>query len=242
MIFRQYVSSGITNILAIAFLTVALLTFGYAQYFDRLFIVFLLGLILFNITNANIISIALIFLLERFLEEGVFFSSSYLFIKPLIYLLSLWLIKQFWYDSLIRRVILPTIATCIICEIYWYLTSYNAPRVHSYIAMLMLNMVTRHLIFLRIPIFKRLQSLSFIKNTVTLPLKQISIDLPLYSLAKVNILVVVAMIVEYLIRHLSPFEPLVIYSIYSFIVHLLSAVTLFFIVNFIVKSNYKINA
>ncbi len=242
MIFRQYVSSGITNILAIAFLTVALLTFGYAQYFDRLFIVFLLGLILFNITNANIISIALIFLLERFLEEGVFFSSSYLFIKPLIYLLSLWLIKQFWYDSLIRRIILPTIIICVICEVYWYTTDYNAPKIYYYIAMMSLNIITRHLIFLRVPLFRKFQAIPRIQKIISQPLKQTSVDLPLYTLAMVNILVIVTMISEYLVRHLTSLDPLFFYSLYSEVVHLLSVVTLFFIVQFIIKSTYKINA
>ncbi len=242
MIFRQYVSSGITNILAIVFLTIALLTFGYAQYFDRLFIVFLLGLILFNITNANIISISLIFLLERFLEEVVFFSSSYLFIKPLIYLLSLWLIKLFWYDSLIRRVILPTIATCIICEVYWYTTDYKAPKIYYYIAMMSLNIITRHLIFLRVPLFRKFQAISPIQKIVSQPLKQTAVDLPLYSLAMVNILVVVAMITEYIARHLTGFTPLFVYKHYPYTMQFIAVVTLFLLTNFVVKSTYKIKA
>tara|TARA_R110000787_G_scaffold67328_11_gene150757 strand:- start:881 stop:1609 length:729 start_codon:yes stop_codon:yes gene_type:complete len=242
MIFRQYFDRAVTSLLAIVFLAFALLSFGYAQYFDRLFIIFLLVLILFNISKANIVSIAIIFLLERFFEEVVFFFSTYLYIKPLIYLLSLWLIKSFWYDSLIRRVILPTIVICITCEVYWYLTNYSAPRIHSYIAMLMLNIITRHLIFLRVPLFKQLQALTLIRNIVSQPITQTPVDLPLYSIAMINILVVVAMIAEYLIRHLTPLESLFVYNLYSEFIHLLSAVTLFFIVNFIVKSNYKINA
>lgn len=242
MILRQYIEDGITSLLAVVFLTIALLTFGYAQYFDRLFIVCLLGLILFNIHNANIISIALIFLLERFLEEIVFISSSFLFIKPLIYLLSFGLIKLVWYDKLVRRVILPTLVICIITEIYWYLTGYNAPRMHSYVAMLMLNMVTRHLIFLRIPVFKTFKILPIFKGIITLPLKHTSVDISLYSLTMVNIIVVVAMIAEYLLRHLTLLEPLFIYNFYSGAVHFLSTATLFFIVNFLIKSNYKFTA
>jgi hypothetical protein len=242
MIFRQYISSGITNILAIVFLTIALLTFGYAQYFDRLFIIFLLGLILFNIHNANIISIATIFLLERFLEEIVFFSLNYPFIKPLIYLLSLWLIKLFWYDSLIRRVILPTILACITCEIYWRFTDYKAPQIYYYIAMMSLNIITRHLIFLRVPLFKRFQSIDFIQKITSQPLKQTSVDLPLYSLAMVNILVVVAMITEYITRHLTGFSPLFIYQYYPYTMQFLAVVTLFLLTNFVVKSTYKIKA
>lgn len=242
MIFRQYFDRAVTSLLAIAFLTLALLSFGYAQYFDRLFIIFLLVLILFNISKANIVSIAIIFLLERFFEEVVFFFSTYLYIKPLIYLLSLWLIKVFWYDPLIRRIILPTIIICIISEIYWYLTGHIAPKIYYYIAMMSLNIITRHLIFLRVPIFKQLQAMALVRNIVSQPITQTPVDLPLYYIAMVNILVVVAMISEYLIRHLTSLKPLLVYNLYSESIHLLSAITLFLIVNFIVKSNYKINA
>ena len=58
----------------------------------------------------------------------------------------------------------------------------------------------------------------------------------------VNILVIVTMISEYLVRHLTSLDPLFFYSLYSEVVHLLSVVTLFFIVQFIIKSTYKINA
>jgi hypothetical protein len=242
MIFWQYIGSTITNLFAVLFLTIALLTFGYAQYFDRLFILFLLGLILLNTSNANIISIALIFLFERFFDEIVFFFSTYSYIKPIIYLLSLGLIKLFWYDQLIRRVILPTIIICIICEIYWSATSYNAPRIHSYIAMLLLNMITRHLIFLRLPLFTQVQAIIIIKNIVTQPLKQTSIDLPLYTLAMVNILVIVSMISEYLIRHLTGFTPLFVYKFYPYIMQFLAVATLLLLINFVVKSTYKIKA
>ena len=91
-------------------------------------------------------------------------------------------------------------------------------------------------------IFKKFQTLSFIKNIVRLPLKHTSVDIQLYSLAMVNILVVVIMIVEYLLRHLTSLEPLFIYNFYSETVHVLSATTLFLIVNFIIKSNYKFAA
>lgn len=242
MILRQYIGSATTNILAVVFLTIALLSFGYAEYFDRLFIIFLLGLILFNLTNANIVSIAFIFLFERSLEELVFFFSTYLYVKPLIYLLSLWLIRALWYDKLIKYVILPTIVTCIICELYWYTTLYNAPKIHFYIAMMSLNMITRHLIFLRVPIFRKFQVLTLAQKVVKQPLQQTSVDLPLYTLSMINILVIFAMIAEYLIRHITTLEPLFIYNKYSQAVHLLSAATMFLITNFIVKSTYKISA
>jgi len=242
VILKQYISDTVTNVLAITFFVVALLSFGYAEYFDRLFIAFLLGASILNIKNANVLSIALIFLFERSIEEIIFFSSTLSFIKPLIYLLSLYVMRKLWYDGFVKRFVLPTIVVCIVCEVYWYLTGYNAPRIHSYIAMLMLNMITRHLIFMRVPLFKSYQAKLLGKKTFSVTLQQTSVDLPLYSLAMGNALVVIAILAEYLVRHLTSFNPLVIYDLYPYMAHLLTTATLFFITLLIIKSNPKLSA
>jgi|GEM_PF-1682218 len=242
MILRQYISDGVTNVLAIAFLVLAIFSFGYAEYFDRLFIAFLVGILIFNARNANIVSIALIFLLERSIEEVIFFSSTLPLVKPFIYLASLYLIRVLWYDPFIKRFVLPSIVLCLVSELYWHITAYNAPRLHSYIAMLMLNMVTRHLIFMRVPIFQKLQIRPLWQKQLTTPVTQIPIDLPLYSLAMGYGLVVIAMLGEYLIRHMTSFSPLVVYDFYPYAMQLLAVATLFFITHFIIKPDHKITA
>ena len=242
MLLRHYINDGVTNVLAVTFFTLALLSFGYAEYFDRLFIAFLFGLFVLNKNNANIISIVVIFLFERLFEEVIFWGSTYPIVKPLIYLLSLSLLRILWYDANVKRFVFPVILICLSCEFFWYATSYNAPRIHSYLAMLMLNMATRHLIFLRVPLFKRYQSMPLINKHIAIPLKQISLDWQLYSLAMVNGAVVIVLIGEYLIRHLTHFSPLLVYEFYPYVMQLLAVATLFFITRFIVKSKHKISA
>ena len=241
MFIKQYINNWITNVLAVTFLTLALLSFGYAEYFDRLFIVYLIGVAALNIKNANIISIVLIVLFERFLEEIVFFSSSNVLAKPLIYLLSLFLVKKLWYDLLSKRMILPVIIVCILCEIYWYTTSYNAPKIHSYVAMLMLNMITRHLIFLRVPIFDKTLSNNQFQKYMTIKLKQIPLDLQLYSISMLSCVVITAIISEYLLRHIFHINSLVVYEYYSYFMQSLTVAILFFITNYCFKSVYKIS-
>jgi len=242
MFIRQYVNNWITNVLAVSFLTLALLSFGYAEYFDRLFIVYLICIALFNIRNANTVSIVLIILFERFLDEIVFLTSSNVLAKPLIYLLSLFLIKKLWYDPLSKRVILPTIVVCILCEIYWYATSYNAPRIHSYVAMLMLNMITRHLIFLRVPFFEKTAPINQLQKKMAIKLEQTSLDLQLYSISMLSCVVITTIIGEYFLRHIFHINSLVVYEYYSYFMQLLAVAILFFITNYSVNSIYQISA
>jgi hypothetical protein len=242
MFIRQYFNNWITNVLAITFLTLALLSFGYAEYFDRLFITYLICIFIFQIRNANTVSIVLIILCERFLEEIIFLTSSNVVSKPLIYLLSLFLVKKLWYDFLSKRLILPTITICILCEIYWYATSYSPPKIHSYIAMLILNMITRHFIFLRIPSFKKIISTNQFQKHITIQLKAIPLDLQLYTISMLSCVVVFTIIAEYLLRHVFHINSLVVYEYYSYFMHALTVSILFFITNYTVKSVYKIIA
>ena len=242
MILRQYVSDGVTNVLAIIFCILAMISFGYAEYFDRLFIVFLVGILLLNFTNANAVSVVAIFLFERLIEEGIFFSSTLYLAKPIVYLGAVLIVRQLWYDSVVKYFVAPTLVACIACEIYWYASQYSAPRMHSYIAMLCLNVITRHLLFLRVPIFSKLFDVSRIKLDFVEPLKQVNLDWQLYRLSMVNCLVVVAMIGEYLIRHLTGIKVLVVYDVYPYLMQTIAILTLFFITLFIVKSVYKIDA
>ncbi len=231
-----------THIFAICFLTLALLSFEYAEYFSLVFIIFLLGLILRNLTNANIISVALILLLERFLEHFILLTLIYPLTKPVIYILSLYIAYKLKYDSLTRHIILPTIIIGGICEIYWFYTKYNAPILQGYIALLILNGITRHLIFMRVPTFKKYQAIPYFQKKVTSTLSQTSFDLPLYILAQINMILIAMMIGEYLIRHLTPFSPLFVYKHYSEIAHILTFMAVFFITTFIFQSKFKIKA
>jgi len=242
MFIKQYVNNWITNILAITFITLALLSFGYAEYFDRLFIASLICIALFNVRDANIVSIVLVILSERFFEEIIFFTSSYALAKPLVYLLSLFLVKKLWYDPLSKRIILPTIIFCILCETYWYATSYSAPRIHSYVAMLMLNMITRHLIFLRVPFFEKTAPINQLQKKMAIKLEQTSLDLQLYSISMLSCVVITTIIGEYFLRHIFHINSLVVYEYYSYFMQLLAVAILFFITNYSVNSIYQISA
>ncbi|PAJ75768.1 hypothetical protein CJF42_03360 [Pseudoalteromonas sp. NBT06-2] len=233
MFIKQYINNWLTNVIAVTFLTLALLSLGNAEYFDRIFIVYLIGVASLNTKSVNILTIISILMFERLIEELVFFFNALYLAKLITYILSMFFIRYFWYDSIVKRLILPVIIVSYVAEVFWYKTGYESPRINFYIGMIWLNIITRHLLFLRVPITQKVIS----KNV-----SQTSLDWQLYSLSKWNIIVIVLMLTEYMIRHLTSFSPLSVYHSYPYTIQLLSVATLFFITNFAIQLRFKINA
>ncbi|MFT5756651.1 MAG: hypothetical protein ACI9LM_001371 [Alteromonadaceae bacterium] len=223
----------IINVLAISSLTLGLLSFGYTEYFDRLFLIYLISLSAVYIKNINVVSLLAILLIERVIEEVVYFSNTLIMAKIGIYILTLLLIKLLWYDKIVKMVVLPIIVLVLLAECYWALIEYNSPRIHFYIGMIWLNVITRHLIFMRAPLIK--QYLSAVVN-------QTSIDWQLYSIAKWNVVVIVALICEYLLRHLTPASPMFVYEHYRYAMQILSVATVYFLTKYILSIKFKIKA
>jgi len=103
-------------------------------------------------------------------------------------------------------------------------------------------MITRHLIFLRVPIFRKFLSFNLVQKNITIPLKQIPLDLRLYSISMLSCVVIAAIIGEYLLRHFLHVNSLVVYEYYPYIMQAFTIATLLFIANYIVKSVFKIKA
>jgi len=231
MFLRYWLKSGFINAIAGAFIFFSFIFFGYAEYFDRIFIVFLVVVGLFNIKNVNVISIIVILMIERLLEEVFYFSTTFQLAKVIIYTLSIIFVYYFWYDLLVKRLILPLLIVVFIAEIYWNLIGYNPPRIHFYIEMIWLNIITRYLLFMRIPVVKKIFSPKA---------SQTSLDWQLYSLAKWNVIIIGLLVVEYLFRHLTALNPLFLYHYYKYIIQLLSFLTLFFITKHLINYKFKV--
>lgn len=233
MFIRQYINSGVTYVLAIVFLSFAIFSFGYAEYFDRLFIIYLIAVAILNSKNVNILTIVGILMFERLLEELIFFSNTLGIAKFATYALSMLFLRFFWYDSIVKRLVLPVIVISSVAEIYWYTIGYESPRIHFYVGMIWLNVLTRHLLFIRTPSCRQLT----LKGVA-----QTSLDLQLYSLSKWNVIFITIMIAEYIVRHLSYVTSLIIYHSYPYAMHFLSVFALFYITNHIFNSSFKMNA
>lgn len=232
MITHYWLEKGISTLLLLVFAFLAFLSFGYPEYFDRLFLIFLLCLSALYKRNPDIASIAIIVILIRLVNEVLFlYQGSYE--QPLYYFASCLIIYKFKFDKHISFLLLPVLVTCLLSEIYWLFIGYESPGLGIYVLSIAVNCWMRYLLIFRPHITKSCSKLN---------LSGISLDYDLYRLAGASNIVVTLLIYEYLIRHLTPLNPLFIYEVYSYILQLITALFPYFVISYLIKARFTIDA
>ena len=234
MILSLYLHKLLTPTLVIAFSLIGVVTFDYAEHFSRWFLIALVVLALANIKarEVNKSGLLMIIIFERLMEEITYPLLNNFDLKVFIYITALVLLYKFKYDKLVKYLCAPFIVLIIIIELFWQSFGYNSPRLHPYIFIMLLSLTTRHLLFMRVPI----------TDGIAKGAKSLALDWKLYDLYKWNVFVIVIMLVEYLIRHLTPLSPLQIYNAYTPVMHGITIAILFFLVNDFLRSRFILNA
>lgn len=233
-------------LLAVTVICFGYLSFGNANYFDRLFemVIFIL-FVFYTITlktyefkNINVVGILAILLAERFIEEVAYYSDVWAVQEGFIYICAGLVFYKLKYDNLIKHLYFPVTLAAVFSSFYWYVTGYDAPNVHYYIALLLLNVLVRHFFMMRVFIIKRFTDNKFIdKNICILP-----IDRNFMTVAKLNAFLNVAMIIEYLMRHLFYLNIESVYNFYPYAAHVLSIILLLLIVEHLFNKSYVLTA
>lgn len=233
MILNLYLRRLFTPILVITFALIGVYTFGYAKYFDRWFLLGLViwGLIKIKRRDVNMAGLLLILILVRLLDE-----ISYLIldfdIHLIIYLFTAVVIYKLKYDQLVLFFCAPFLTLIVLVEFFWFFTDYPAPKIYFYVCVLLLNLITRHLLFIRVPLTD-----SLAKGGKSLPL-----DWKFYELSKWSVLIIAAMLVEYLIRHLTILNPLYVYQLYPIFMHAIAVTSLFYLTEDYLRSRFILTA
>lgn len=232
MIAHYWLEKGISTLLIAIFCILGILSFGYPSYFDNVFIAVLFGLIACYRLNPDLASIGVILLIVRIVNELLFaFDGSYQ--KLIFYLASLLIVFKFKFDKQISMLLVPLLVICCGTELYWYVVNYQAPQLELYVVAIAINCWLRYLLIYR----------GHISNSYSnIKLSGISLDFDLYKLAGVANIVVTLMIAEYLIRHLTPMNPLLVYSAYSYLLQLISLLFPYLVISYIIKSRFTIKA
>lgn len=207
MITNYWIEKGISSLLFVLFILLGFLSFGYPLYFDRLFILVLVVLLGTYKVNKDLFSVGVILLLIRFSGEIIFQLSTLPTAKLLYYLIAAIVMYRLRFDKQVRFLAFPVLFLCILTEIYWVVTGYESPRIHSYIAILAMNCVIRYLLVFRVHL---------IREKWKTEVSSIKLDYSLYKLSGVYGVVVSLMAIEYIIRHNTPLNPLYIYDAYSY--------------------------
>lgn len=235
MILGYYVRRWLSAVLAIGLMLSGLLTFGYPEYFDRLVLFCLIALASFFIYKKDVsfAGVLVILLFGRLADELVFFSYAYSSAKGVIYLLAPIVLYQLRYDKLVRYLCAPIFLFSICAEVYWLQTDYDSPALHFIIAIMLHNMISKHLFFMRVPLTKK-----WLQHE-TNPL---SIDWICYLIDKWTVILLAIILVEYLIRHFSTFQLFAIYDVYTPTIELISVFSVTLIINHLVSARYNLSA
>lgn len=234
MITQYWLEKGISTLLFFIFIFLGYLSFGYPQYFDRLFLVFLLCLTALYKRNQNIASIAFIVLLVRLVSEFILlyqgpYEELFGYVASFVIIYKF----KFKFDKQISFLLLPLLVIGLTSEIYWYFTGYEGPKLGFYVVSIAVNCWLRYLLMYRAHITRRAPSIE---------LSGISLDYDLYRLIGAANIIISAMIIEYLVRHWTPLEPLLVYQVYTYGLQLVTILFPYLVIAYIIKSKFILEA
>jgi hypothetical protein len=230
MLLHAYLPKLITALFGGLFIAAGVLTFGNALIFDRLYIGILIFTAIICRKNINVVGIIVILLIERIIEELLWFSFVDHFynlwtVKILVYTALGFMLYKLWYDTM-AKVALPCLLLSIGADLYWYVIEYaNAPGIYWYNIIIAQSLLVRYLLFSRIELTE-----DFFK----MPAESSNLDWFIYQITRLYIIIQALNISEYLLRHsgIERFSHIqIIYNIYPYLIHLIGTFTLWILFN-----------
>lgn len=152
------------------------------------------------------------------LSEAIYLLPEHINSLILTYVLTLILATVF-IDQITAKVTLTITLYSIAAEIFWWHTDYtNKPQIHYLIGLLALTGFARELLLKRVILLSKYFAYHSGK---------VALDWQLRSVLFVGYILLLAVIVEYFIRHLTAYNDLTfVYYNFGFLATILSAVTL----------------
>lgn len=235
MITSAYLIPFIRTVLAGSVVFLGFITIGQAELFDRLFLLILLALAFYSLKTKNIdlFGVSLIFFTIRFMDECLYLLPNILLIKIFIYLLCYYACYKLKGDKVTQRVAFPLLTLSVIAELYWYIIDYDSPQIFYSHILIVLNLLGR-----RVAYFRQFYEIKYFNKDAT----SISLDRVIYLVSNYYIFVISIQLVEYLIRHLTVFSPLLIYNIYPYLSQAITIWILITILDYTYNLNFKFKA
>lgn len=222
----RYDSSNL--LLVVCLMTVivfGIISFNDASLFNLSFACLLVILSIVHSENKNLLSLFLILIVSRVVGEGfaLMIGSTMLLIKIGVYALTVTLALLFFYQTLSRLTLL-VLAFTIPVEIYWYISNYSAPQIFFFFLVISQTIVQRYFLFMRAGYFRSWGDM-----------KPQNLDYNLSELLFASGSVNLVMIIEYLFRHLTGINLLVIYTVYEYLQHIITMMFVFTILLYTVS-------
>lgn len=209
-------------------------SFGEPLLFDRLYLILLLVAAAYSYhIDKNIFGIFVILFLERVFEESMFIvnqltKDDYLNFKILVISLCLFACYKLRYDKMIW-IAIGALVSLFLAEVYWYFIEYTPPRFYWGVVILFQSLMVRHFIFFRPAIMEQ-------KFPEWKEIRWINTDWQIYQLMFVFVIIELAKIAEYYIRHILGFKDIIIvYKLYPYAAHAVACIIIWIILNELIR-------
>ena len=234
MTINTYFLLLVRAVIAASLVCASVFTFGEPALFDRLFLTTLALLLLIHSIrkDINIASILLIIFAERLCDEAAFALMYADFIKPLTYSLCGAVLYKLKHDEWLLRIAAPVYFISVVAEVYWYVTGYNPPVIHYSIALITINFVVRHYLFMR----------PFLLEKYFNGAKSLKLDMQLNHVALMMILAISIQLLEYVARHLSLTQSTSAYQAYPYVTQTFTIFILVLVTDYLFNRDHKLSA
>lgn len=231
MFITPFAQKAVSAALAGFFIAAGIITFGDASKFDRLYIAILLAIAVYVRRDVNLLGIVSILTLERVIDELVWFSTlEYNGLK--------WLIYFVCAIGLVRERKAPCFCYLFItylfslgAEIYWLAIGYPSPDINWHVFLVANTVLIRNL-FIRRPFWTA--------ERFPAHAEPLRLDHYIHNIFTFFIWINIAMIFEYLVRHLFGLKDfLYIYNSFEYMVHIVSSILLFTLTDQSIKAYNK---
>jgi hypothetical protein len=248
---NYYVFTAYKILSAAICIALGIICFGVPFVFDCMSIIFFAVMIVVFKSNKNIIGVCAILLIEN-LGINLFYSlyipsfnvdsiiqSSAISITNPLYLDATqslyWKILGYqaiaislmfvWHDKLSRSVALLA-AVCFAAEVYWATTNYPGPNLHFYLVKACIYLYVRRFLLLR-PFYST--------DAWRSEMEILRLDWFVTKTMALSVIFEGAMVVEYLIRHLTQYKPIFIYQLYAYFMQAIGVAIVWLVIREAIK-------
>jgi hypothetical protein len=218
------------NLTAATFACLAVFTYGRWHYLDIFSICVLSAVLIFSRFNVNIVATVIIIVSGRLLETMAFYLiTNTWYSKATVYLIVLFTLFHSRHDKLFTLSFI-TFALCIAAEQWWYHIDYPAPEIFYSMLTIAIGLVVRKLLIIRPYLVYQVTG----KNA-----DFTRVDWHIAKVYGFAIMVEVAYISEYIIRHTTSLSPTIIYALYPMIMHAFSSLILWLLFKFVMDEKLE---
>ncbi|MGY8897753.1 MAG: hypothetical protein ACKVI8_06945 [Paraglaciecola sp.] len=230
MIIRAYTGIVFSGLVLLGCIALGVITYNEPRNFERASFLFLIFTAYVCKHDKDLLSVIGILAISYFIDHLMLLAAENLtWWNFIMYQCAAAIIFTLWRDKL-SKLSAIVLALVVLAEIYWGLTNYQKPDLSLAVGKLAFALIVRH-VFIHRP--------DYIERFFNYDGDYIAVDKKFRDLYAVYILIEIANIAEYLIRHTTQYKPLIVYQTYPFIIQIISTLSLWFVLHYSQKTWLK---